>query len=365
MSESNAPKGPSEPMVILTKVMRPGPARVSRIAGKYTLPRSVEVPTAIAAGSGALLGMGLIVMLGGGFFNGLYGAIIGGALGWFAMTYSPLEDETLMKWLGLTLKSKTNQVTWQGQKVQVSIGICPIEPPQSGPARIAPGAVNVPASQYDRRGVRISAANRNLDEAESSLVWVGDPTGGGFVGAGRPAPNDWLEAAAAQADALKAHAGIGGGRRRIKLPDLDEPQDSAATAGGTGPSTPGAAADHPAGGPPTQPQPAPAAASPGSSQPHSAAAAGGRLAPVAPQGVDLRGPNPSPVAGAVPPRAPQAPTPANLPPGTQPGPYGVPGRPGPQPGSGHPSPNLRGGPAPQPRPGGPGPAAPVGERPRS
>ena len=209
--------GPQEPMLVLTRAMKPGPTRVGKVAGNLSLPRSVELPTAVAVVCGAVTGMVLFMAFGGGFMGAMYGMLLGGTLGWVAMNYSPLEGETLLRWVGLNVRARRGQVLWQGQPVQVSIGICPIPPVVSDQHLLRPGAVNVPSTQYDRRGVRISAKNRNLDEAASSTVWAPDDRGGGFTGAGAPLTgggSTWLEAAAAP--------DRGGPRRRIRLPDLDD-----------------------------------------------------------------------------------------------------------------------------------------------
>lgn len=203
-------------MLVLTRAMKPGPTRVGKVAGNLSLPRSVELPTAVAVVSGAFTGMVLFMVFGGGFMGAMYGMLLGGVIGWVAMNYSPLEGETLLRWVGLNVKSRQGQVLWQGHPVQVSIGICPIPPPIASEHLVLPGAVNVPPTQYDGRGVRISAKNRNLDAAASSAVWAPDDRGGGLAGAGSELATgtSWLEMASApERD---------GAKRRIQLPDLDQ-----------------------------------------------------------------------------------------------------------------------------------------------
>lgn len=157
-------------MLSATRIMKPGPARVGRLFGDVTLPRTVELPTLAAGATGAVLGL-VIGLVFGGLRAALYGATIFGALGVFLVTYSPLEGESMARWLGLTLRSKRQQTKWRGEVVQVSVGICPIDPGVQGPVRIVPGSVDVPPTQYDRRGVRITGSNRNIDEAGATPSW--------------------------------------------------------------------------------------------------------------------------------------------------------------------------------------------------
>jgi hypothetical protein len=178
------PRGPR--MVIATRVMNPGPARVGKLAGGFSLPRTVELPTLIAAVVGGCVGLMLGAMF-GGIQALLYGAAIFSALAVFVMTYSPLEGESMVRWLGLTALSRTQQMVFAGETVQVSIGVCPIDPVHDGPVRIVAGHVNVAAGQYDGRGVRISTKNRNLDAIGDTVMWV---PGGGVAGRGGVAVTD-------------------------------------------------------------------------------------------------------------------------------------------------------------------------------
>lgn len=164
MSE-NRPSGPA--MVIATSVMKRGPVRIAKISEDIVLPRPVRLSVLLAASAGALLGLALGLAV-GGVSGGIYGALFFGASGALAVTWSPLQGESLSKWLELSWGTRRrSHFRLEGQAVRVAVGICPVpDPVMGGFAHIRPGAVRIPPTQYDERGVRINEKNHNLDRAE-------------------------------------------------------------------------------------------------------------------------------------------------------------------------------------------------------
>lgn len=164
-------------MIIATKVMKPGRARVGKLGNNITLPRTVTVVSLLAGLGGSLFGAVLGIILGPTVRSVLLGAAFGAAVGVVLVNYSPLEGESLLTWMGLTLKARRKRIYVNGQQVRLAIGICPVTRSALGPVRIQRGAVNVPSTQYDARGVLISKKNHNLHEASVSAL-MADLLGG-------------------------------------------------------------------------------------------------------------------------------------------------------------------------------------------
>jgi hypothetical protein len=165
------------PMIIATKVMKPGRARVGKIGNNITLPRTVTIVSLLAGLGGALFGALVGIVVGPSTRSVLLGAAFGAVVGVVLVNYSPLEGESLLKWLGLTLKARRQRIYVNGQQVRLAIGICPVSRSALGPVRIQRGAVNVPSTQYDARGVLISKNNHNLHDASVSNL-MADLLGG-------------------------------------------------------------------------------------------------------------------------------------------------------------------------------------------
>jgi hypothetical protein len=177
-------KGP--PMLVATHVMNPGSARIGRLFGNVTLPRAVRVVDLVAAGGGALFGIVIGLLITKDLSGVLYGGALFGMAGYLAVTYSPLEGETLARYLGLSIRASRDTITYKGSKVQVSIGICPIEGAGIETLRLSSSCVDIPPSQYDLRGVRFSTSARNLDQVGSGYTWVpGADQGVGVMVEGR------------------------------------------------------------------------------------------------------------------------------------------------------------------------------------
>lgn len=176
MSEPQDPvTGPQ--MVVATPVMKRGPVRISQIGSDITLPRPVRAVALAAVVVGGLLGSFIGLVL-GGLSSIMYGALIFAAIGYGLVTFSPLQGESFLKWAELTWGTKRRaNFTIDGQHARVSVGVCPVpRPSRDELVMLAPGAVRIPPSQYDHRGVRISERNRNLDEAVTTptLTQVAD-----------------------------------------------------------------------------------------------------------------------------------------------------------------------------------------------
>lgn len=158
------------PMIIATRVMKPGRMRVGKIGNNITLPRTVAVVTLVAGAIGALVGAAFGLVLGPSVRTILFGAVFGGGLGVLVVNYSPIEGESLLKWAGLSLRARRQQIYVNGQPTRLAIGICPVSRSAHGPVRIRRGAVTVPPSQYDERGVLIAKRNHNLHAAPVSDI---------------------------------------------------------------------------------------------------------------------------------------------------------------------------------------------------
>lgn len=176
----DSPKTPTGPvMLAATAVLRPGRARIGKLAGNITLPRTVSLISLLAGAVGFLVGVTIGFIFIGGIQAVLYGGTFGAAGGVFVVSYSPMKGESLTRWLGLTIKAHREQIKVDGQPVRLAVGICPISRAAAGPVHIVRGGIEVPPSQRDARGVIISPRNRNLDQslwAESGrskgLDWV-------------------------------------------------------------------------------------------------------------------------------------------------------------------------------------------------
>lgn len=146
-------RGP--PMLILTDALKAPKIRIGHIGGKFTLPRTVPMATLLAGAGGAAVGLLFGFGILGGTGPSVYSAVVCGAIGVFFVTWSPLKGESLIKWLGLRVKSKRQNLSVDGEPVQLAVGIAVVNEVILGRVRILAGAVSIPASQYDERGVHL------------------------------------------------------------------------------------------------------------------------------------------------------------------------------------------------------------------
>lgn len=159
----NETQGPA--MICATSVVKPGRARIGQIGGNVTLPRTVEIMTLFAVAAGFLAGLALAAFVPtGGSQKYFMGGIFGGAAGWFIVTFSPMQNESLLTWLGLTVKTLRQQRYVEGRPVVLAVGVSMVEREAVGRVRLVRGAIRIPAGTFDDRGVPRTAANRNLPD---------------------------------------------------------------------------------------------------------------------------------------------------------------------------------------------------------
>jgi hypothetical protein len=171
-------------MIVATDALRPPQIRIGHIAGNITLPRTIPLRTLLIGGGGALLGLSIGFIIGGGNLSfTMYGTATGAALGAFLVSWSPLKGESLGKWLGLKVLNSRRKIKLKGESVQLAVGIAVLTEATIGKVHLFPGAVNVPPSQYDERGVRLRASqifDHMLDASGlAELDWVGVHAGEG------------------------------------------------------------------------------------------------------------------------------------------------------------------------------------------
>lgn len=149
MSETRGPV-----MLAATSVLKQAPARVSRIAPGIQLPRTVPIKTLLTCLAGAVLSVLFVsAVVGFQLRTVLIAGVLGGAGGWFLVTYQPLEGETLLKWFGLSvsaLKDRRREV--DGRRARAYVGICPVDDIARGALTIVHGHADVVPGSVDERG---------------------------------------------------------------------------------------------------------------------------------------------------------------------------------------------------------------------
>jgi hypothetical protein len=151
-------------MIAATTMLRPPPARISKISDKVTLPRSVSVKSLLGGMVGLFFGvvvyfLGVVFILG---FNleGLMLTLGGCAtVGVVIVNYSPLKGENWATWFTLqTGSARGGKVRIDGQEVRAYIGIAPLNYSAAGKIRVASGTQEVLPGSVDDRGASLSAA---------------------------------------------------------------------------------------------------------------------------------------------------------------------------------------------------------------
>lgn len=170
MSSGDDQRGPVGPLMLdVTRVLRPPETRIGRIGKTITLPRTIPISQLVGGAVGALFGLlvGAIVL---GTVQGMMqGAAVGAMLGLGAVTWSPLQGESLLTWIGLEVLSyQRRTLVINGQRVRAAIGICQLHRIAEGPFRLAPGSVEVDPDGYDERGALRSPTNRNTATVRSA-----------------------------------------------------------------------------------------------------------------------------------------------------------------------------------------------------
>lgn len=149
---SQEPNGPV--MLAATAVLKPGPARISRIGPGIQLPRTVPIKTLIVVVVGMALGViTALAIFGGQLRSVMIAGVIGGAIGWFLVNYSPLKGESLTRWIGLEASAlRDRRLTIDGERAQAYVGICPLSQLARGKTVIARGHADVAPGSVDERG---------------------------------------------------------------------------------------------------------------------------------------------------------------------------------------------------------------------
>jgi len=169
------PSGP--PMVVVTNVIQPGPARIGKLTKRIVLPRTVRLSALISTGAGSIIG-GLLAAALSGFDGFIIGVIIGAVLGYGAVTWSPYPGETVWSFAGVMLVRlartasgfvnvhQTGHTRYWYQafpagKTYLGTAPCTHHRPL-GRFFLIPGAVDVHPENIDERGALRTRRNRNL-----------------------------------------------------------------------------------------------------------------------------------------------------------------------------------------------------------
>jgi len=219
-------------MIVATDALRPPKIRIGHIGGNFSLPRTVPLATLIAGAGTGLFGLTVaFIFFHGGIGPVVYGGGLGAAAGVFAVTWSPLKGESLAKWLGLSVRNRRTRIELNGETVQLAVGIAVLSSVTTGTVRVAAGAVNVPPSQYDERGVRVdsgSVFDQLLDErGRAGAPWIGSMPGSQRL-------EDVEELWIGRTNHAQVSRAIGAHR------DLIQRRGSVSNAGGAAPIVPGA-----------------------------------------------------------------------------------------------------------------------------
>lgn len=151
-------------MITATDALRPGRQRVGEILPGLRLPRTVAIVNLVAVLIGGGVGLALGAALGSMDTIAITGAM-GALAGWGLVEYSPLKNESLLKWFELRVKTRTRERFVDGQRAIVAVGVAVVRAPSSGSVRLARSAVHVPAGAFDERGAPYSAKNGTLAES--------------------------------------------------------------------------------------------------------------------------------------------------------------------------------------------------------
>lgn len=151
-------------MLVATEALRPPKLRIGRLGNNFTLPRTVPAAALISGALCALVAVGLFgAVVGYTVTSVAYSALVGALIGVALVTYSPLRGESLLRWLGLKIKSRRNRARYvDGFPVRLAVGICYIPNPNQGMVSMRSGAVQVRPGLFDERGTRRREARRVL-----------------------------------------------------------------------------------------------------------------------------------------------------------------------------------------------------------
>jgi hypothetical protein len=150
-------------MLAATSVLKPPPARVSRLGPGIKLPRTVEIKTLVVCSVFFLIfSCASWTLFGFSMQRVLISGTIGVLVGWILVTYSPLEGETLGKWFALILGRKiSGTIQVSGETARVYVGICPVVKTANGYITISHGFSRVSPGSVDERGGVIPPSERS------------------------------------------------------------------------------------------------------------------------------------------------------------------------------------------------------------
>jgi hypothetical protein len=141
-------------MLAATNMLKPPPPVIGSLNKEITLPRTIKLTTLAAVAAGAVVGFLIALpILGTGIEALIYGPTLGGAVGWAAVSFSPMRGESLARWLGLQAgNARKGRLVLDGRPVRLYVGIAPLRRTAAGTIRILPGSVPVDSASWDQRG---------------------------------------------------------------------------------------------------------------------------------------------------------------------------------------------------------------------
>lgn len=142
-------------MLAATNMLKPPPAVIGSVNKEITLPRTIKLTTLALMLVGAVMGfLGAVFVVGTGMEALLTGTSLGAGVGWMAANFSPLEGESLGRWLGLQFNAGRRRKLPVGERqARLYVGIAPLRRTAAGMVRMLPGGVPVDAARWDRRGL--------------------------------------------------------------------------------------------------------------------------------------------------------------------------------------------------------------------
>jgi hypothetical protein len=154
MSEETEKHERGPVMLAATHMLKPPPPVIGSLNKEITLPRTIKLTTLAALAVGAIMGFIIaLAFLGTGLDALIYGPTIGSALGWAAVSFSPLRGESLARWLGLRASSaRKRKLVVGGRPVRLYVGIAPLRRTAAGTIHMLPGGIPVDSVSWDERG---------------------------------------------------------------------------------------------------------------------------------------------------------------------------------------------------------------------
>lgn len=142
-------------MIVATDVLKAPRARVGRLFGNVTLPRSVEVRTLAAGAVGTLVGLMIWLFPVGIPFRYsasslIYTLMFSTALGVSTLYIQPFKGESLWRWVSLSVAASRERKESAGN---VYVGLAKVGRVAAGPVDVLSGCADVRAGEVDERGV--------------------------------------------------------------------------------------------------------------------------------------------------------------------------------------------------------------------